>query len=100
MLNRERAALRTNDSSMRASLKVFARRVPSRVKEYVKENWGAPFVLGFIALLMIAAVSLLINFSVLADEMAVYAYYALVIGIVLQLACFLKYRKSEEEPSQ
>ena len=91
--------MRTNDSSMRASLKAFARRVPSRVKEYVKENWGAPFVVGFIALLMIATVSLLMNFSVLADEMAVYAYYALVIGVVLQLACFLKYRKREGESS-
>jgi hypothetical protein len=85
---------------MRASLKAFARRVLSRIKGYLKENWGAPFVLGFMALLMVAAVSLLMNFSVMADEVAVYAYYALVIGVVLQFACFLKYRKKEGETRQ
>jgi len=81
-------------------LKVFARRIPSKVKDYVKENWGAPFVVGFMALLMVAAVSLSMDYVVLADEMAVYAYYALVVGVVLQLACFLKCRKREGEPSK
>jgi len=81
-------------------LRAFARRVPSRVKGYVKENWGAPFVVGFMALLIVAAVSLLMGYVVLANEVAVYAYYALVVGVVLQLACFLKYGKREGEPSQ
>jgi len=43
---------------------------------------------------------LLMDFVVLADEVAVYAYYALVIGVVLQLVCFLKYHKREGELSQ
>ena len=81
-------------------LRAFARRVPSRVKGYVKENWGAPFVVGFMALLMAAAVFLIMEFSVLAEEVAVYAYYSLVVGVVLQLACFLKYRKGEGEPAK
>jgi len=84
---------------MWVGLKACVRRVCLRVKEYVKENWGPPFILGFMTFLMVAAVSLLMNFSVLANEVAVYAYYALVVGIVLQLACFLKYRKREGEPS-
>jgi len=92
--------LRIKGSSMWIGLKVFARRIPSKVKDYVKENWGAPFVVGFMALLMVAAVSLSMDYVVLADEMAVYAYYALVVGVVLQLACFLKCRKREGEPSK
>ena len=81
-------------------IKAIAREVPSRVKGYVKEDWGAPFIVGFMALLMVAAVSLLMDLVVLADEVAVYAYYALVVGVVLQLICFLKYRKRNGEPSQ
>jgi hypothetical protein len=92
--------LKTNGSSIWNMTKTFAREVPSRVKGYVKENWGAPFILGFMALLLVAAVSLLMNFAVLADEVAVYAYYALVAGVVLQLVCFLKYGKRNGEPKQ
>jgi len=92
--------LRKNGSSMWTGVRAFARRFSSRVKGYVKENCGAPFVVGFMALLMVATVSLIMEFSVLAEEVAVYAYYALVVGVVLQLACFLKYRKREGEPGQ
>jgi heme/copper-type cytochrome/quinol oxidase subunit 4 len=92
--------LRKRGSSIWIGLRAFARSVPSRVKGYVKENWGAPFVVGFMALLMVAAVSLMMDYIVLANEVAVYAYYALVIGVVLQLACFMKYRKREGEPSK
>jgi hypothetical protein len=81
-------------------IKAIARKIPSRAKVYVKENWGAPFIMGFMALLMVAAVSLLMDLVVLADEVAVYAYYALVVGVVLQLVCFLKYGKRNGEPSQ
>ena len=92
--------LSTNDSSALTALKGFVRRVPSKVKGYVKENWGAPFVVGFMALLMVAAVSLLMGLSVFADEVAVYAYYALVVGVVLQLASFLKFHEREGEQSK
>jgi len=42
-------------------------------------------------LLMVIAVSLSIGVAEVANEMAVYAYYALVIGVVLQLVYFMKY---------
>ena len=49
-------------------------------------------------LLVVAAVSLSAGLSSLADTVAVYAYYALVAGVFLQLASFLKYRgKSDDE---
>ena len=69
-----------------------------RVKEYVKENLGAPFIVGFMLLLIVAAVSLSAGWSSLADTVAIYAFYALVVGVVLQLVCFLKYpRKDDNE---
>ena len=69
-----------------------------KVKGYVKENWGAPFIVGFMLLLVVAAVSLSAGWSSLADTVAVYSYYALVAGVFLQLACFMKYRgKSNDE---
>ena len=63
-----------------------------KVKGYVKQNWGSPFIVGFMLFLVVAAVSLSAGFASLADTVAVYAYYALVAGVFLQLASFLKYR--------
>ena len=62
-----------------------------RVKGYVRENRGAPFIVGFMLLLMIAAGSLSVGLDVLANAVAVCAYYVLVAGVVLQFVCFLKY---------
>ena len=62
-----------------------------RIKKYFRENWGAPLFIEFILLLMVAAASLSIGLDFLANEVAVYAYYALVAGVVLQFVCFLKY---------
>jgi hypothetical protein len=71
--------------------------VPARVKRFVEENWGAPFIVGFMLLLMIAAASLSMSFATLADEVAVYAYFALVVGVFLQLVCYLKDNKTNGE---
>ena len=67
-----------------------------RVRGYVRENWGAPFILGFMLLLVVAAACLAVGLEWLANEVAVYAYYALVAGVVLQLACFLKFGEKEQ----
>jgi heme/copper-type cytochrome/quinol oxidase subunit 4 len=75
----------------------FAKKIPARVKGYVRENWGAPFIVGFVLLLLIAAVSLSMGLVALADGVAIAAYYALVAGVVLQLVCFLKYNKKNGE---
>jgi len=75
----------------------FLKKLPDNVKVYVRENWGAPFIVGFMLLLMVAAVSLAMGLAVLADGIAIVAYCALVAGVVLQLACFLKYNKKNGE---
>jgi len=72
---------------------VGAIRVPSRIKRYFRENWGAPFITGFMIILLVAVVSVATGSESLANELAIYAYYALVVGVVLQLVCFLKHNK-------
>jgi heme/copper-type cytochrome/quinol oxidase subunit 4 len=72
-------------------------KIPVRVKGYVRENWGAPFIVGFMLLLMITVASLSMSLATLADEVAVYAFYALVIGVILQLVCYLRHNKSNGE---
>ena len=52
----------------------LVRQIPAKVKGYVGENWGAPFIIGFMLLLMVAAASLSMGLIALSDEMAVYAY--------------------------
>ena len=62
-----------------------------RIKNYFRFNWGAPFIIVFMALLVAAAGFLSLGFEVLANDVAVYAYYFLVLGVILQLVCYFKY---------
>ena len=77
--------------------KDFVKEFLLKIKVYFRENWGAPFILGFMLLLMVAAASLLMGLDILANGVAVSAYYALVVGVVLQFVCFLKYAKRNGE---
>ena len=58
------------------------------VRGCVRENWGAPFVVGFMGLLMVAAVLLILGLSWFAEAVGNVAYFFLVFGVVLQLLCF------------
>ena len=69
---------------MRSSVKVFL----VRARLYFGENWGAPFILGFMGLLMAAVVLLITGFSWYAEAVGDFAYFSLVAGVVLQLVCF------------
>ena len=70
---------------------MFELRFLDKIKRYFRANFGAPFVIGFIVLLVVAAVFLAVGLEWLANEVANYAYFALFAGVVLQLVCFLKY---------
>jgi len=70
--------------------------VSGRLKGYLRENWGSPFVVAFMALLMAAAGFLCAGSEAMANELAVYAYYCLVLGVVLQLVCYLRYGGEEK----
>jgi hypothetical protein len=60
------------------------------LKGYVKVNWGSPFIAGFVLLMLSAVVCLLAGLSSMANNLSVYAFYALVIGFVLQLIYWLR----------
>jgi len=59
-----------------------------RARLYFGENLGAPFLLGFIGLLMTAVVLLITGFPLSAEAVGDLAYFSLVAGVVLQLVCF------------
>ena len=76
----------------------MGRKVRLRIKRgyvnYFRENWGAPFVIAFMILLLTAAYYLSIGDEGFANELAVYAYYNLVIGVILQLVSYIRYERS------
>ena len=71
--------------------------IEHKLKGYFKENWGSPFILVFILLLVVAAVFLSAGSASLADNLAVYGFYALVTGVILQIASFQKYRGKSDD---
>ena len=60
-----------------------------KVPSWVKENPGAPFIIGFMIELIAAAISLSLGYEDLANDFAEIAYYFLVIGVILQLIAFV-----------
>lgn len=68
-----------------------------RIKKYFQENLGAPFIIVFQALLLVCAGLLVQGDSGLANEVAVYAYYLLVAGGLLQLISLGRHRKKAEQ---
>jgi len=63
-----------------------------RIKRYIKGNLGAPFIIGFQLLLLVCAGLLIQGNSVMAGEVAIYAYCILVAGVVLQLISSIRNR--------
>ena len=59
-----------------------------RVWLFFRGNWGAPFVLGFMVFLVVAAGCLAVGLGWWAEQLGVVAYFSLVVGVVLQLVCF------------
>jgi hypothetical protein len=74
-----------------------------KVKGYIMENWGSPFIVGFVVLLVIANCFCAISsFPVSTDiyslpnTLAICAYFALAGGVSLQLARFLRCRDEND----
>lgn len=74
-------------------------KIPERLRNYLKENWGAPFVIAFMILLIVAAVYLSLGIETTANDIATYAYYSLVIGVFLQLISYIRYERKENKES-
>ena len=69
----------------------------TRIMTYFRQNMGAPFVIVFQVLLLSCAALLVGGYSNLANEVAIYAYYSLVVGVVLQLVSFLRHGEGAVE---
>jgi hypothetical protein len=78
----------------------FVRRFLVWARGYFRENWGAPFVLGFMFLLLVAVVLLIVGLKWTAEGVANYAYFVLVVGVVLQLVCSLRRGNSSGEGAE
>ena len=80
-----------------AKIREYFKQIRDRTKRFDRENWGSPLIAGFM-LLLIAAAFLLATGSTgltpVAELTATLAYFALLIGVVLQLIFF---RKKHEE---
>ena len=74
--------------------------IKSKWITYLRENWGTPFIIAFMLLLMRAAAHLVYGLVQIANEIAIYAYYSLVIGVVLQLMSYIKYGPSNKEDNK
>jgi len=72
----------------------------SKIKGYLRENWGAPFIIAFMILLIAAAGYLSLGLENTANELAVYAYYCLVAGVILQIASYIKYERGKKSRSR
>jgi hypothetical protein len=78
------------------AVKTFFRKMAAKLKRFSIENWGFPFILGFLVLLITSAVLLAagpVDFASVADLTAIFAYFSLLIGVILQIICFSKNRK-------
>ncbi len=62
----------------------------SCIKGYVKRNWGSPFIFTFMVLLLSCAILLSAGLNNVAIDIAVFAFYALVAGLSLQLVSYFK----------
>jgi hypothetical protein len=71
-------------------------RIKVKLTGYVRLNWGAPFIIAFMVLVLSAAVSLSIGLSSLANTLAIAAFYGLVVGVILQLLCYVKCQKIQQ----
>jgi len=60
------------------------------LKSYFKANPGTPFILAFMILLVSAAALLIAGNTSEADNTANYAFYSLVIGIVIQVGVVVR----------
>lgn len=63
----------------------------------LRKNCGLPFFVICVVLLFVTIVSLSVGGSSLASSVAIYAYYFLIVGAILELTRFLKYRKRDAE---
>ncbi|MGA9387737.1 MAG: hypothetical protein WBV70_02795 [Candidatus Bathyarchaeia archaeon] len=77
--------------SMEGARLVVFRIFFSKVKRYLSMNPGAVFIVGFQSLLLACACLLIEGNFAQADNVAMYAFCLLVVGVVLKAISFLRH---------
>jgi len=70
----------------------FDLKATRKIKQYFRDNPGAVFIIGFQLLLVVCAGLLIQGSSVMANEVATYAYFLLVVGVILQFIVYIMHR--------
>jgi hypothetical protein len=68
------------------------RKIQVLTHSYFRANWEFPFIAGFLLFLFSSAILLAAEKAYLAEQIANFAYFSLIAGVVLQLICFSKNR--------
>jgi hypothetical protein len=63
---------------------------------FLRGNWGAPFIVAFVLLLLLSATADAIGAPVASGDAAVYAFFSLVIGIGLQTVSYRRQGREED----
>jgi len=68
------------------------------LKNYLRVNLGAPYVVCSLVLLLLSAIQLSRGLKVASNTTAIFGFYLLVAGVVLQIASYVKYGEGPEPP--
>jgi hypothetical protein len=58
---------------------------------HFEKNWGSPFIVAFLILLLWAASFLFAGLASTAALVSTYAYYCLIVGVAFQFVCVFRY---------
>lgn len=69
--------------------------IQEQIWQSIKSNWGFPFIASFLVFLLAAAVFSAVGWIQVAEVIAILAYFAIVVGVILELICFGKNRSKK-----
>lgn len=80
---------------MTGMVKKITIRIPVyKFRKYSRKNVVAPFIVGFLVLLVTSTCLVAQGNMALANDVAVYAYYLFLIGIILELIRSIKHKET------
>jgi hypothetical protein len=71
--------------------KILNNETRAKIRKYVTKKWWAPFIIGFICLLVVAAGLLAMGLVAQAEVVGALSYFTLVAGLIIHFACFLRH---------
>ena len=71
--------------------------IRAKLKTYIRQNWEAPFIIGFMLLIAVAAVFLAIRSALPAEVLAIIAYFSLAVGVIVRFTRLLTKDKEQDK---